>query len=374
MQKTASIQQAKSDQSARTNRLVFVLRYLMPPVGLALLVFIILAAIAFAWVRVGLLILGLALGGLALVGGIYQARAVQRDRRDFPPAGIFSDAGGFKLHLLVMGADTGKPTVILESGMASFAINWHWVQTELARDTRVVAYDRAGFGWSDVSTNPRDAQQCARELHTALINAGVAGPYVLAGWSFGGLVVRAFADLFADEVAGLTLVDASHPDQWLHMPVPNAERLMSRMMSVQGELCRFGFGRVVKGAAKLLAEGLPERHRQAIAAWCALRACWKTEAQQAGLWTDVSRPQINNARSLGNLPVYVLSVSEQSLYGEQLTRLQEDLTTVSSNTKRSIVQGATHETLIAESRYAAQVAQAIRQVIESAQTGDPLGH
>lgn len=369
MQKTAAIGQTSSDLSRQTNRIVFILRYVVPSVALALLAALVVAAIAFEWVRVILLIVFVLLAGIAVCGGIYHARAVRRDRRQFPATGVFSDAGGFKLHLLVMGEDTGKPTVILEAGMAGFALNWHWVQTALAKEMRVVAYDRAGFGWSDVSPNPRDAQSCARELHTALKNAGIHGPYILAGWSFGGLVVRAFADLFADEVVGLALVDASHPDQWLHMPVPNAERLLGRMMRIQGELCRFGYGRLVKSAARLVTDGLPEGPGQSITAWCALRTCYLTESQQASLWNDTSRMQINNAKPLGDLPVYVLSVSEQPLYGEPLTRLQENLATLSTNTTRNLVQGATHESLVARPEYAAQVATAIRRVIESAQTG-----
>jgi pimeloyl-ACP methyl ester carboxylesterase len=366
---TDPVEPGRSDASARTNRMVFVVRTVIPVVGLALLAVVILAAVTFAWVRVALVVAFVALAALALVGAIVHARLVERDRREFPPSGIFSDAGGFRLHLLVAGAETGKPTVVLEGGMASFALNWHWVQTELSKETRVLAYDRAGFGWSEVSPNPRDAQHCARELHTALGNAGIGGPYVLAGWSFGGLVVRAFADLAPDEVVGLVLVDASHPDQWLHMPVPNADRLLARMMRLQAELCRFGYGRVVNGAGKVLAEGLPEVHRRAIIAWCALRDCWKTESEQARLWNELSRPQVNQARSLGKLPVYVVSVGEQPLYGDALTRLQEDLTTLSSNTTRRVVEGATHESLVADPRYAAQVTDAIRQVIESAQTG-----
>lgn len=372
MQQTTRIETTISDRSAQATRLSLILR-LLPVIGVALLAGLALAAFAFPWVRISLLILALALGGLALVGGLYQARAVHRDRRRFPPAGVFSDAGGFNLHLLVMGEDTGQPTVILESGMASFALNWHWVQTELAQETRVVAYDRAGFGWSAPSPNPRTAQDCARELHTALVNAGISGPYVLAGWSFGGLVVRAFRDLFPQEVVGLVLVDASHPDQWLHMPVPNADRLLARMMRVQGELCRLGYGRLVTSAARLVSDGLPATHGRAITAWCALRSCYKTEAQQAALWHDYSRPQVNHAQPLDDLPVYVLSVSEQALFGAALTRLQEDLATLSANTTRSIVQGATHESLVSRPEYARQVTQAIRQVVEAARTGASLG-
>ncbi|MBK9121630.1 MAG: alpha/beta hydrolase [Chloroflexi bacterium] len=345
---------------------------LLPVIGIALLVVVVLAAIAFAWVRVVMLIIGALIAGAAVIGGLYQAYAVRRDRRAHARPGVLADAGGFNLHLLVMGEDTGKPTVILEGGMAAFALNWHWAQTELAQDTRVVAYDRAGFGWSDTSPSRRDAQTCARELRAALSSAGITGPYVLAGWSFGGLVVRVFADLYPNEVVGLVLVDASHPDQWKHMPIPNADRILARMMRFQGELCRFGYGRVVKGAAKLITSGMPPDIAAPIVAHTALRSCWVTESQQAAAWNDHSRPQINTAKPLGDLPVMVLGVSEQPLFGDELTRLQDELMDLSSNSARRIVEGATHESLVARSEYAAQVSQSIRQVILAAQTGQPL--
>jgi pimeloyl-ACP methyl ester carboxylesterase len=101
-----------------------------------------------------------------------------------------------------------------EAGIGSFSSNWAWVQTELAASTRVVAYDRAGLGWSDPAPAPQDAQESARDLHLALQKAGIPGPYVVAGHSYGGLVARAFAGLYPQEVAGMVMVDASHPDQW----------------------------------------------------------------------------------------------------------------------------------------------------------------
>ncbi|WP_433385245.1 alpha/beta fold hydrolase [Actinoplanes sp. CA-142083] len=96
--------------------------------------------------------------------------------------------------------------------------NWAWVQQELTPQFRVVSYDRAGLGWSEAGTGRMDAASSAEELHTALAAAGCRPPYVLAGHSYGGLVVRAFADRHPDDVVGLVLVDASHPQQWTHIP------------------------------------------------------------------------------------------------------------------------------------------------------------
>ncbi len=67
-------------------------------------------------------------------------------------------------------------------------------------------------GFSDPGPMPRTSVRIAEELHTALHHAGIAGPYILVGSAFGGDNVRAFADLYMSEVAGLVLVDADADD------------------------------------------------------------------------------------------------------------------------------------------------------------------
>jgi len=67
--------------------------------------------------------------------------------------------------------------VILESGTPGTSVLWSaWVQPDVAKTTRVCAYDRAGLGWSKAGPGPRDARQIASELHTLLENAGIEGP------------------------------------------------------------------------------------------------------------------------------------------------------------------------------------------------------
>src|SRR5690606_34553013 len=78
---------------------------------------------------------------------------------------------------------------------------------------RVCAYDRAGYGWSEDGPAPRDLDTLVGELDALLANAGVEGPYVLAGHSFGGLVALAFAQRTQDDVRGVALLDSSHPGQ-----------------------------------------------------------------------------------------------------------------------------------------------------------------
>jgi pimeloyl-ACP methyl ester carboxylesterase len=115
------------------------------------------------------------------------------------------DVGGHKLRLQVAG--TGTPTVVLDYGLGGSIEIWNSVFPEVARFTRVIAYDRAGYGKSEPGPEPRSQTQIATELHTLLHRAKVAPPYVLVGHSLGGANIRAFAYLFREEVAGLVFVD-----------------------------------------------------------------------------------------------------------------------------------------------------------------------
>lgn len=125
------------------------------------------------------------------------------------------DVGGRKLQMLTRGQ--GSPTVVIEAGMGEPPIesgSWTRVVDEIAKSNRVVLYDRAGLGKSDPAPKlPRTSLDVANDLSALLAKAGGPGPYLLVGHSFGGLHIRMFASQFPEKVAGMVLVDASHPDQ-----------------------------------------------------------------------------------------------------------------------------------------------------------------
>jgi pimeloyl-ACP methyl ester carboxylesterase len=246
------------------------------------------------------------------------------------------------------------------------------VQPEVAKVTRVVSYDRAGLGWSDPGTQPLDAAKSARELHTALQRAGIDGPYVLAGHSYGGMVVRMFADLYPDEVVGLVLVDASHPDQWANIPASREGTTSAMANRVTALLASFGVMRLFRMEEPYIT-GLPEREYDEMRAFLARPDQWITAADGILAWRDLSRQQVNGTHPLGRKPLFVLSVTEQSMFADVLTRLQNELPALSTNSKHVTVEGATHYTLVSKLEYAAVVADAILQVVDAARTGRPLG-
>ena len=316
------------------------------------------------WARSALLVAGLT----GMAAGIQQALTA-RDRRRYPPPGLLVSVDGHPMHLQVRAPDSGGPTVVLEAGMGSFSPNWYWVQEELAPTIRSVAYDRAGLGWSRRSRRQRDAQTIAIELRDALRIAGIAPPYVLAGHSFGGLPVRAFADLYPELTAGLVLVDASHPDQWVRWPTPHADRILEVSQRIFGWLGWFGVLRALN-LARGIAAGLPARQAAELRAAAALPGYAATEAAQIRSWS-VSREQVNAAAPLGDLPLAVLAVSDQPVGGELLTALQRELAELTENASIEVVQGASHESLVSNREHARVVANAIQAVVQAA-SGRPL--
>ncbi|WP_435081377.1 alpha/beta fold hydrolase [Clavibacter michiganensis] len=113
--------------------------------------------------------------------------------------------------LRAMVAGDGDDLVVLEAGLGGSGLTWGLVHGILARTHRVVAYDRAGLGGSDMDPAPRDLDRLADDLE-AVVAAFPHRRLVLAGHSWGGPIVRvAAARRIARGLAtaGIVLVDPS---------------------------------------------------------------------------------------------------------------------------------------------------------------------
>ena len=140
---------------------------------------------------------------------------------------------GRKMYLECRGA--GSPTVILVGGTRASAGDWDIVNKPgptvfraIAGLTRVCVYDRPGTpvgekpSRSSPIPQPVSAGDAVADLHALVTHAKVPGPFVLAGHSFGGLIVRLYAGTYPNDVVGLVLVDAlteglqdaQTPEQW----------------------------------------------------------------------------------------------------------------------------------------------------------------
>jgi pimeloyl-ACP methyl ester carboxylesterase len=120
-------------------------------------------------------------------------------------------AEGDRVHVRCVGE--GDTTVVLIAGFGGDTTGWANVEPAIAARARVCSYDRPGTGTSDPATATATFTTEATDLHDLLRTIGEPGPYVVVGQSFGGAEAVTFAALYADEVNGLALIDAS-PTTW----------------------------------------------------------------------------------------------------------------------------------------------------------------
>ena len=118
------------------------------------------------------------------------------------------DIGTHKLRVVLSDINS-EYTIVLEAGGGVFSDAYQEIQDTLAKltNTRVISYDRSGFGKSELGPDNFNAIDEVRALKKCLELLGFKHKYILVGHSYGGLLVQLFALQYPDLVSGLVLID-----------------------------------------------------------------------------------------------------------------------------------------------------------------------
>ena len=307
--------------------------------------------------------------GLAGVGGAYQTVGTAMAPSPSMP-GRLVDVGGHRLHLSCSG--TGSPTVVVEAGGGEMAANLGWITSTVERDTTICVYDRAGRGWSEDADGPQDALAISTDLHTLLHRAGVVGPYVMAGHSFGGLYALTFAADHPDEVAGLVLIDSTSPHYGdgvgaaQRPAASDSPDVMSRVAALTSSVARLGVGRLYSAIA---VSDLPPRQLQELRASTATAATLRSTIEEYAR-ANASMDEAASLRDFGDKPLMVLSAGVGS--AADWSQKQDRLAALSTDSVHRVVDGASHEGLVGDATHAATTSRAILEVVSAVRTGQPL--
>jgi Predicted hydrolases or acyltransferases (alpha/beta hydrolase superfamily) len=299
---------------------------------------------------------------LASVAAIVETVRETYDRSHYRMDGELVDVGGHRVHLVCSGA--GAPTVLLMSGAGETSAVWAWIAPAVRRDTRVCAFDRAGRAWSDPAPSAQDGVALAADLHTALHRAGIEGPFVLVGHSFGGLYARVYARRYPAEVAGMVLLDATHPGMFTRIAsYPAVYEGYRRVSGLFPTLARLGVGRI---AYRSSFDNLPIPVRGEALAW------WSTPAlarSQRDEWAEapVAMRPAGELASIGARPLVVVTAVRDAQSGWMA--LQEEMLRLSSLSVHRVAANATHMGLVDTEAGAAVSIEAIRQALAMAGAG-----
>jgi pimeloyl-ACP methyl ester carboxylesterase len=220
------------------------------------------------------------------------------------------DVGGYTLSIRCFGK--GSPVVVLENELGESWPYWRTVYSKLPSTVRVCMYDRSG--------KAHTSQEIVEDLHALLTGAHLEGPYVLVGHSFGGLNVILYASRYPDEVAGIVLEDSSHPDQdsrFLAVLPPESSDESSDLASIRNDVSAPPHD--IKGVD----------------------------------WV-ISSDQVRVVKSLGDVPLIVLTAAPGSIYSGRIPTdvaasldqawqdMQNDLARLSSNSTHIVATKVGH--------------------------------
>jgi pimeloyl-ACP methyl ester carboxylesterase len=184
---------------------------------------------------------------------------------DVPGTALYYDSAGDGLPL------------ILVHGSAVDGSTWDGVLPDLARDHRVITYDRRGYGRS-THKPVRDHRLHARDL-TAVLEQVAREPAVVVGWSSGGNVALAVAASRPELFRALVVVEAPfHGQRHMNAAVLRtalrlkAHQLRGRPVAALEEFLRFGSalrsgGNAYDRASEQARKELRRYPRQVLAEW-----------------------------------------------------------------------------------------------------------
>jgi len=282
----------------------------------------------------GPLIWGLLLFSFLAMPGIALSETVS-----FEPPGKLIDVNGHNMHINCVG--NKSPTIILDSGTGGFSLEWKDIQRSLSQYVRICAYDRAGYGWSDMGPLPRTTKRITYELHTLLQNAGIHGPYIIVGHSFGGFTAQYFARNFNHEIAGIILIDSSHEEQVYRLP-ENGKDVVRRSLHQD---------RSNMVTMSVLHEHFPKEEaavaQQLMTRWSALLT-WREEMANYALSSRELRDV--HHKPLPETPLIVLTrgkrVWPETEYGDAMeeawTELQDELSYLNDLSTHIIAENSGH--------------------------------
>ena len=250
--------------------------------------------------------------------------------------------------------------IVLESGLTMMSACWGWLAPELGKFARVVAYDRAGLGWSDEREGIRDAAAIAQELAGLLAALRIDEPLVLLGHSMGAIVNRALLRVLPGCAKSLIWLDPAHPEQIHKRGIRRRMRNLIFYVEAAQLLAARGVPAIEVPLIRHL-DGLPEQEFRALRRFLRNPRHLRTSAREARAWQ--SSADFLRGQDLRDLPLLVMSARKNNLPGWD--GLQRELAGLSRATRHITFPEMSHISMLANREHVLQAAAEIRGFLEA---------
>ena len=137
-----------------------------------------------------------------------------------------------QMHVYYQEANTDQPTIVLlaGSGTACPTYDFKPLLQLLEGHYSFAVVERPGYGWSEITDQPRDIDTMLEETREALKQAGVSGPFIPTAHSMSGLESIYWGQKYPQEVAAIIGLDMAVPAAYDEVTLPKAFALIVGMV------------------------------------------------------------------------------------------------------------------------------------------------
>lgn len=272
-------------------------------------------------------------------------------------------------------AGSGRPAVVLEAALGEPAsLAYAGVLAAIAERVQVIAYDRAGLGASDPVPEVTVTSQVSDLV--AIAEAVGDGPCVLAGHSWGGLLVLLAAARRPDLVAGLVLIDPADEIYWSKLPEEIRRQSTDTGTMIMERHAAGDLAPVLRESFTPFVNRLTDNERLRNLLLDAYESCYENEWQARMVHAESELfnssisliHQLRSAAPLPDVPVAVLSATKGAAPEHRAvwTQVHADLAKTVSRGTHTVLADTHHA--INEERPEA-IASAITRVVAQVRSG-----
>ena len=281
--------------------------------------------------------------GIFLLGIIYQQVATYYLASSLGRVGRLVKVGDANMHLYESGTDNKLPLVFAtDIGVNVPYVETYSLHSKLAHSHPVSVYDKPGYGWSEMTSAPRDIDTICKEIHTLLHSSEILDdedtyiePFIFVGYGMSSLEILRYAQLYPDDVAGIVLIEGASPQFCVDFNnIMIMESLLTNGLRNIGVLRLFSNTNMVSNTLGIHKDYAPEL--QTLNKGLALEKTWNRNVLAERLKIQDNGQTVLDGGDLGDIPLRIIT-SQANVYSSWM-RTQRSMLTLSSDSKQTYIE------------------------------------
>lgn len=273
---------------------------------------------------------------------VWQGTIQKYESNKHKAPGVYVATDNYNAHCYVKGDGDSTLVFITGSGTPSAYTDFYYLQDSLAKYSKTISFDHAGYGWSSKTKASRDIDNLTAELSTIINSLYTENkPLILVCHSLGSLEAINFSQKYKEKVAGIVFLDGGSPefystDSEIASIAFNRGTSILRILGINRLLGNFNLLLPLYGE-NIRNQRLPEDLKAVDKSMYYKYTGASTNLSNLKSINENAETILNNGSTI-NVPILVLSSDS----GKEWTKVQKQLSSWSTDSRQITLKNSQH--------------------------------